>query len=212
LPHADRKLLDQQKWGEIYAELLQFVLTKYGQHDPTKIIAVGISYEDAVSQAIEETIDGPRFWDPIKYPKLINHLRWAVWSIISNLRASLEAKKTEAIRPCGPDDDRTEDEILASMGATRLAEVLNEAAQDTEYQSKVADEILSALCGDQLLEKLYDLLAAGMAPRDIADKLGLATKEIYNLKKLLLRRLKNSPFISRLAATKRSEMEKGDNP
>jgi hypothetical protein len=146
----------------------------------------GASAWDIASEAITKTWDGTRPWNPNEF-ELIVHLKGCAESILSNIRTKKE-KKLMINTPQMEDESDGLEYLERKKGIKEAGEIPNSTIDaDVEAATNIILEVLSE---NPQLERLYDLLMEGKAPREIADELNLSRTEIYNLRRTLERRIK----------------------
>lgn len=200
-----RKALEAQDWGAIMKELVSFASWKARkkgwaaatEKGRSSMLPGGRTFEDVAQEAIELVWvgeEGKRRWD--MQGSLLDHLKGAVSSILSNTYTSSEKKRASAARP--EDQDGTASNEFDSDG---ISEVIvpthnqngsSDPANDlerTESADRLYSDLVDAIDGDPQLEKLFGLWTADMPARECAKELGVSHQEIYTLNRKLERRL-----------------------
>ena len=156
----------------------------------------GKTPEDIAIDAIEKVWNGTRDWDPDKYPDLLVHLKWIVKSDIEHLFSSMEHQKSGRM-PALKGDEETEPsygEIVRDpssptpeKASTPEEELI--AHEDRRLEEKLKEELYAAVKGDEDLELLLLCFEEGIDKSEaIASQTGWDVKNVYNLKRKLLRR------------------------
>jgi hypothetical protein len=142
------------------------------------LLARGASPADIVQQAMLLTMNGSRPWNQEKYPDIVNHLRWVIRSLISNLATSADNRQVQEL-PADPEENQRQE--LPETSILR-GSVGPEAAD-------LSSRIQEAINDDPQLVEVLDRLQQGGKPRDVAAIMGLAEKDVYRLTQKLRRRL-----------------------
>jgi DNA-directed RNA polymerase specialized sigma24 family protein len=174
-----RTLLDQQNWEDIIPRLLRYALYKIRYYKPHQVageeVLAGKTAEDYVMDAIMKVYRGERRWDPDQMPDLQYYLIGVLRSDMGHSAVGLENRcvayienlpeyRQHAFLKDNPDQENLgEDEFIAGF---------------LEY---IKDHL-------QLTECVKHILA-GLKPRQIAQQMNLSASAIYNMRKVLRRRL-----------------------
>lgn len=149
-------------------------------------LAKGYTIEDVVSKAIVSLFGevdpggkgktGKRRWDPSKYPEPWVYLMLFVKTELRNLSVSSENKLSDR----DVDDD-------ALITTDTVEDLLLEAELEAEHEHRVqrAYSLLVDEMGDnEQLQKLHDEMMGGtFKPKELADRLCMSVKDVYNLKR-----------------------------
>ena len=175
--------LDDADWPSVYSRLEAYATWKATRLCITGggPLPLGHKPEDVVQQAIIQTIEGSRAWDPETYPEIIDHLRAAVDSITSNLiqRAEHRHRVPETVedRACGVSDSAPDPETAFAEGECANA--------------------LEAICAevvgnDDRYEAVRMGLEDGVSRSVVADMIGGTVKDVYAMTKTFVRRMRKA--------------------
>ncbi len=137
--------------------------------DKWKLLPKGYTQDDVVQESIRRAFS--REWEAFDEETFSKYLFGACRSIISNLKKSSKIQKTERI------------DLFSEQ-------VANDEEDDIEMQSEqkeVLERIENALGQDDELITLYQGILSGLDYKEIASQLQMTVKDIYNLKKKLIR-------------------------
>ena len=144
---------------------------------------------DVVLHVFQDLMDGKRKWDPEKYPDLLPVLFKMVKSEIWDL-SQLVANQVER-RPFY--DEKGELSPAVREEFIRKSETPLTELQKQEMEricSKITDRLLAEVAEDKELKAFFEnYYTEGLAPREIAAKMGLSEKQIDALRKRLDRKL-----------------------
>ncbi|MCH8034806.1 MAG: hypothetical protein IH950_13750 [Bacteroidetes bacterium] len=140
-------------------------------------LAKGIQPKDIVFEAINDLFSGERNWNREKYPTVIEFLKSAVDSEISNLIKSYD--HTHQVI-----DNNKDDEDIYGMDKYPGESI---DALSTLVSEELLNKIFKSIEGDNKLEELLILLLEELPPREIAKELDTDVDDIYNRKKILRR-------------------------
>lgn len=166
--------LDSEDWNALVPRLSAYALRKtYGLSllQVPRELPLGYTYEDLVQDAIAKVFRGKRKWNPDKNPDLYVYLT----SVIDSLFNGLLNKADHRYR-----DPRDPSEIKGSHEADYndcfepLRKLIKDAGGD-----------------DENLDNVRQGIEDGMSPGEIAEFFGIKVKEVYTLKRKLLRRISN---------------------
>lgn len=192
-------LLEAHPWEETIPRLLAHASSKskrlfwkgiYGGPLPE-----GNEVEDLVYQAIEKVLTGQRQWDPTTSPDLFLFLKGVVDSSLSHLARSWENRYVRKETTSVAATDNAEDEhgtgIIDCVPATASnPEEMLLQQEDEARCEELFLIIFDSLEDEPLLQKILECLLDDVEkPADIAEKLSVPVKEIYNARKKLQRRL-----------------------
>jgi DNA-directed RNA polymerase specialized sigma24 family protein len=192
IPPDVREQLEEHPWEDTIPRLVLYAIRKakrlYWQGIMNGHMPGGREAQDVVQDAIEDVLNGRRFWNPVSQPDLFAHLRSIVDSKLSHLVESMEHRSVRSESALGA---RNED----APGLTSLAELPASGASpfETLVQAEAEDffwGFYELLADEPLLQKVIEWIDAGIdRPADIAVHLGVPPREIYNARKRLQRRL-----------------------
>jgi len=162
---------------------------------------------DFVLQAIEKIISGQRNWNPQTQPDLFGYLKDIIDSDINHLVESWENKNFQSesslMGDCTDNKDSYFDKLPSSI-STPSEIMLQE--EDERLNDKFLWGFYDCLADEPQLIKVVECIIDGIhKPSDIATKMGISTKEVYNIKKQLQRRLndyRSKQSLRSLPATK----------
>jgi len=172
---AERLLeLDDETWGDIYLELLDFARYKTSRLNYVKgggDLPLGRTPEDLVVDATERLFDGRRQWNPDKDPDLCDYLKSVISSIVSELLGKADYDHR--------DDAPLEDyhDLLSGNDATyndcldALQDILEEASSE-----------------DKNLENVRLGIEDNMKASEIAEFFRIDVEKVYTLSRKLRRR------------------------
>ncbi|MCD4781159.1 MAG: hypothetical protein K8S27_11530 [Candidatus Omnitrophica bacterium] len=174
-----RALLDQQKWEVIIPRLLRYALYKIRYYKPHQVVGqeilAGKTAEDYVMEAIIKVYQGERRWDPEHIPDLQYYLVGVLRSDLGHHAVSLENRCVF---------------FIENLPEYRQHAFLKD---DADQEHLAEDEFVAGFLAyikdnPQLIECVKHILA-GFKPRQIAKQMNLSTSDIYNMRKVLRRRL-----------------------
>lgn len=137
--------------------------------DKWKVLPKGYTQDDVVQESIRRAFS--REWEAFDEDTFCKYLFGACRSIISNLKKSANIQKTDRV------------DLF-------FEQVTNDEEDDIEMkfgQKETLDRIESALGQDDHLITLYRGILSGFDYNEIASDLQITVKEVYNLKKRLIR-------------------------
>ena len=134
--------------------------------------------EDIALLAIKKVWSGEHRWDRDKHPRLLDHLKNRVDSLMSNLVKSAVHRRSSP---------GMEIEEMEARGASHDPWEKAEREQAREQFLRVA---LECTAGDAALEQLLEALLDGKKPGEIATAMGVDVGQIYNLQRKLFRRIR----------------------
>jgi DNA-directed RNA polymerase specialized sigma24 family protein len=147
---------------------------------------------DVVLEAIEDVLAGTRAWNPSTQPDLFAHLRSIVDSKLSHL---VESKANRSIRSEATLSTKDDDEHLTTL----VAQFPDSAPSPDQTVLQAEEEQLAEeffwgffeyLKDEPLLQKVSECIVDGInKPAEIAARLEVPPKEVYNVRKRLQRRL-----------------------
>jgi DNA-directed RNA polymerase specialized sigma24 family protein len=167
--------IDDETWGDMYLELLDFARYKKRRLDYVKgggELPLGRKPEDLVQDAIKRLFEGDRQWDPDKDPDLCDYLKSVISSIVSGL-----LEKTDYEHK---DDSRLEDHFDLPSDANPTHNDCLEALRDI-LEEESSDE--------EDLENVRLGIEDGMKPAEISDFFGIEVEKVYTLSRKLRRRM-----------------------
>ncbi|MFB6272726.1 MAG: hypothetical protein ABEL51_07515 [Salinibacter sp.] len=172
---ADRlREIDDETWGDMYLELLDFARYKKRRLDYVKgggELPLGRKPEDLVQDAIKRVFEGNRQWDPNEDPDLCDYLKSVISSIASGL---LEKTNYEH-----KDDSQLEDHFDLPSDANPTYNDCLEALRDI-LEEESSDE--------EDLENVRLGIEDGMKPAEISDFFSIEVEKVYTLSRKLRRR------------------------
>ncbi len=167
--------MDDETWGDMYLELLDFARYKRRRLDYVKgggELPLGRKPKDLVQDAIKRVFEGDRQWDPGKDPDLCDYLKSVISSIVSGLLGKTDYEHK--------DDSMLEDHHDLPSGENPTYNDCLEALQ----------EILEEESSDEKgLENVRLGIEDGMKPSEISDFFGIEVEKVYTLSRKLRRRV-----------------------
>jgi len=153
----------------------------------------GMEPGDLVVLAVEKVLDGRRKWDPEKAPDLFEYLSSVIDSDVYHLVRGVPNRRirreSTLSRRNGNGDERSTaflDEVPAE--GPNPEEAIREKEAE-EFFWRLHDDV----AGDPLLQGILECVFEGISkPKEMAEILGVKTKEINNAKKRLRRRIERS--------------------
>jgi DNA-directed RNA polymerase specialized sigma24 family protein len=176
----------EQELPGVEKQVLAFAVRKVRAKRWTRRTGVGMpegkEAADPVQEALARVLAGDRPWDPSKVA-LEPFLKGVVRSLVS---AELEGEENKVASLA----DDWEGPALPD-GSARMA-TPEQVVLDAERCSAIADEVLKAAEGDEVLEKIVCELLDGVhcsEAKEIAEATGLDVKQVYAGTRKLQRRL-----------------------
>lgn len=167
--------IDDETWGDMYLELLDFARYKRRRLDYVKgggELPLGRKPKDLVQDAIKRVFEGDRQWDPGKDPDLCDYLKSVISSIVSGLLGKTDYEHK--------DDSQLEDHHDLPSGENPTYNDCLEALQEIlEEESK----------DERDLENVRIGIEDNMKPREIAEFFGIDIGRVYTLSQKLRRRM-----------------------
>jgi len=180
-----RRILDRQDWQDLLPRLLKFSLylirVRRGAVAAGHVSA-GKMAEDYVMDAVMKVYQGRRRWDPGTCPDLLQFLMGVLRSSIGH-----EARKSE---------HRSLvfwDHLEEASGS-----VVMQVPDSPEEQETMMSGFLNFLGQETDLIVFARCAADGLKPREIARRMNYSAGEIYNIRKVVKRRL--AEFLSKRSA------------
>ncbi len=177
------RALESQDWELLTTSLVGYVVMSaklYGWNvDSSGMLTNGMAPEDIAAIAVQKVISGERSWDPVRQPKLywvlvgvarseLNHLyqSWSNRHIKTREPSVLESRADESSGPAG--------EFQEKMRKNRIRDVMTLIRRELNEKPDLAE--------------IFDMIMDGTwKSGEIAGRLGVEVKEIYNMKKRLRR-------------------------
>lgn len=191
--------LEDQLTDEMIVKLTAYAVGKkkrrfwrgiYGAEMPN-----GIEPSDLVDQAVEKVLDGRRRWNPEKDPDLFEYLMAVIDSDVSNLVMGIANQRVrrESTLSRKTDNDKYQTEgffdQLTSDGLNPEEELAAKEAE--EFLWGLHEYLCEQMRDEPLLQQMLECLFDGVfKPAEMAERLCVKTKDIYNAKKRLDSRLK----------------------
>lgn len=188
--------MTEEQWLDLYNRLRLFTYKRYywlRNH-------TSLDVEDIIHEAIMDTYEGKRRWPP--EVNLVVFLCGVISSKVSHLwererkKLSLESfsENTSVQGPQLEDSPNKEFEALLKESATEYLNLLSRKNLDDQllYQ-EVTNKMLNLVSHDEKLTKIVQLWLEepDIKPRQIAEKMGLTSKQIYQVQKRLRKYLEN---------------------
>lgn len=166
--------IDDESWGDMYLELLDFARYKKRRLDFVKgggELPLGRKPEDLVQDAIKRVFEGDRQWDPDKDPDLCDYLKSVISSIVSGLLEKTDYEHKH--------DSQLEDHFDLPSDSNPTYNDCLEALQ----------EILEQESSDEKdLENVRLGIEDEMKPSEISDFFSIEVEKVYTLSRKLRRR------------------------
>lgn len=211
------ELLDEQNWEEIIPMLVIHAKRKlrgfwlYGilgggegsgpggveaadiAMDAIQDVFVGAGVADGTIN--EDEVSHIRRWDPGKDPEILPYLIGVVDSKIWKLVTSRENRKGRRLaQQPTPAGSESYDPKLYNKDLPSGALSPEDQFVDAQIEQRAEDIVWgfhTCLDGEDLLQRIVECIIEGpIKPEDIAGKLGVESKDIYNAKKRLQRKLR----------------------
>ncbi|MBZ0166142.1 MAG: hypothetical protein K8I00_04985 [Candidatus Omnitrophica bacterium] len=183
IPADVKQLLDQHDWDDTIPRLIKYAVTKIRRlswyQEQGGQVAAGKMAEDFVMDAIVKIYQGQRQWDPETMPDLLIYLFGVLRSEINHHSHSLENRCLH---------------FLDALSDRRQKDA--QTADTDKMPDGFMEGFLAEIKDAPRLAEVAALLAAGRKPAAIAQELNIDVNEIYNLRKVLKRRLEN--YLTRL--------------
>lgn len=176
IPADVKERLDRHDWDDTIPRLIKFALIKIHQmswyQEQGGQVAAGKMAEDFVMDAIVKVYKGQRQWDPQSMPDLLSYLFGVLRSEIHHHSQSLENRCFRFL------DTLSEEKKKDS-----------EPSSHTEKKDNFMEGFLNSIQDDPQLAQVALLVAQGRKPREIATELHIQVNSVYNMRKVLRRRL-----------------------
>lgn len=174
---AVKDLLDAQNWGDLLPRLLKYSLyliyAKTGGSSSRYHVSAGKMAEDFVMDAVMKVYRGERKWDPEKDPELLFYLMGVLRSLIGHEFQKLSSRQVVYLEGLGENTQKCL--LVANVDVSKTEGFLSEFLKFIGDVPKVL--------------RFTTFLAEGLKPREIADRMQLNPREIYNIRKVMKRRL-----------------------
>ena len=132
-----------------------------------KTLPKGYTHKDVVQESIRRAFSHE--WETFDENRFEEFLMGSVRSVVSNLAKSARIQKTEPM-------DLFELEVQS-----------NEDIEEQFERAEVIEKINNAMEEEEILKNVFDRMCDGNEPRDISKELQIPVKEVYNLKKRIVR-------------------------
>ena len=177
-----RRLLIDQNWEDSIPRLTRYAIIKirekYWYGGKGGNVAAGKMAKDFVLDAISKVFSGERGWNPDKEPDLLGYLAGVLRSDISHSSTSFENRNTTF----SEDIPHAVDEEAVSEFRKGIHKIRN-------LGSDFIPSFIKYIGNKEQLIKFVNYILDGLKPREIADKMNLSRNDIYNLRKVIKRRL-----------------------
>jgi hypothetical protein len=197
LPKETLELLNAFPWEKKIPRLLYYALNKAKKKRWRTVfdgrMPEGKQIEDVVFTAIEKVFSWERKWDPQKQPDLFDYLKGVIDSDLNHLAECHENMTfvSEADVCKNPDGEKlfTFDDL---PGVEPDPETLHILKEVNERAEKFFLDFYYYLDGKPVLQGIVECIDDGVTKSaDIAERLGVHVKEIYNFFKQLRRKLED---------------------
>jgi len=172
---AERLLeIDDEAWGDMYLELLDFARYKTRRLQYVKgggELPLGRTPKDLVQDALKRVFEGRRQWDPDEDPDLCKYLKSVISSIVSALLEKTDYDQQDDSSPADHYD------ISADRNAS-YNDCLDALQEILEVVSSDEDDLDSVRIG----------IEDGMKASEIAEFFGIDIERVYTLSDKLRRR------------------------
>ena len=184
-----REILDDQDWQDLLPRLLKYctylIYAKTGHNTSKDHVNAGKMAEDYVMDTIMKVYKGERKWDPIKSPDLLQYLMGVLRSLIGHEHQKLSNRCLVYIE---------------NLGENKRAKIMVTKTDFSKTQELLSGFLKFISDAPNLLD-FTTYLIEGLRPREIAERMQLNRQEIYNIRKIIKRRLceflnKNTEFIN----------------
>jgi hypothetical protein len=146
----------------------------------------GIEASDLASQAVADTIEGRRHWQP--QGDFFQFLKSVVDSKVNNLAVCLENKTTRRLG-LGENKDAPKSSEVHDCEVIDPSQI----AADQESAKRLRALILAEIGNDPMAEKVFECLDASIEKSaDMAELLGIDIQEVYKVQKRLRSKAKKA--------------------
>lgn len=176
IPELSAEELQDLDWDLIYRSLLKYTKRKVESLKwplGNRVLPSGFDAETLAQEAITLFLEGKRKWNPAKHQDLLTFLKKSVAdSLVSHLIDSSETRKVAPLTEKG--------EFILECQAIPVP------PENSEYTERLFDAVMKATSTDEELSTVIECLIDDIvAPREIAQKMGLTPKEVSRLKERL---------------------------
>lgn len=194
------ELLEAADWNDIILKLTRYAIFRARCYTwrPKKSdqLLGGKTPADIASEAIEKVWSGTRDWDPDKYPDLLKHLMWIVYSDMGHLYSLMEHKKTSSLpKSRSEDNSPIEFSEIPSDPSSPIHTYIQTpeeeliAREEKDLEEKFKKELYNLVQGDDDLEMLLLCFEDEIdKPERIAEETGWEISKVNNLKRKLKRK------------------------
>lgn len=197
-PDTRRILSDitEEEWRGYYRELVLFAYARcrrwVWRSGDRENLPAGHSPDSLVREAVARLYDGSRVWNHEQYPgpSPVPFLKGVVDSLIWALLSGAEHSRAARLETGGDgEDDEWADQSFERLpegadlgGAAALA------PDERIYFEEVEARVRSAISDREDLVEYFELLAEGLKPAEIAERLGADVSRVYALRRAFDRR------------------------
>ena len=194
IPPEVRSQLEHHPWEEAIPRLELYALRKarrlYWQGIMDGNMPSGNEAADIVLEAIEDVLAGTRSWNPSTQPDLFVHLRSIVDSKLSHL---VESKANRSIRSeamLSTEEDHPSALLVQFPDSSPSPDQIVSQAEEEQLAEEFFWGFFEYLKDEPLLQQVSECIVDGITkPAEVATRLGVPPKEVYNMRKRLQRRL-----------------------
>jgi len=184
-PDEIRRILDRQDWTDLLPRLLKFSLylirVRRGAVAAGHVSA-GKMAEDYVMDAVMKVYQGRRRWDPGTCPDLLQFLIGVLRSTIGHEARKMEHRSL----------------VFWDHPEEASGPAMMQVSDSPEEQETMMSGFLNFLGQEADLIAFARCAADGLKPREIAQRMNRSSAEIYNIRKVVKRRL--AEFLSKRSA------------
>jgi RNA polymerase sigma factor (sigma-70 family) len=191
------KLLHEQNWGEIGEKLVAYAewkaLEKYWRRGAEGHLALGISAEDIVQEAIRRAFEDIRKWNPQEH-ELLPWLKRVVDSLMYHLCVS-NGHQREIFIPQTDEGEELTEVVVQTASLDQVTPIQTPDPEDSLLTKEKIDYnvgiLLDAIAGDPELEKMYETAVdiGEFNQQSVAEELGVSIEQVYSWTRKLRRRV-----------------------
>jgi hypothetical protein len=152
----------------------------------------GLEPKDLVPDAVEKVLDGRRRWDPTEQPDLFKHLTGVIDSDVNHAAMSAANRhvRDESVLMAAEGMDGPPGSYFDGLPGDEDPEAIMVTEEEEARSDRFLWGLLKFLADKPLLQQMVECIVDDVTkPREIAEKLGVKSKDIYNATKQLARRL-----------------------
>jgi hypothetical protein len=181
--------LDNIDWVDVSIRALKHAQNKLMRFKIIKNSA--LDAEDFVHTAVERIYDGNRKWNKQRYPDFIDFINSVIDSLINHeINQLLENIKEPLFNNAGNEIKYdVEVAIKYKFDCFNQKNSLDIIIKEEEHR-QFKNKIYQFIKGNKKLEDIFNIMEEGITePRNIAELTGISVNDIYNILKILRRKL-----------------------